>query len=58
MPAAALVMEGLASSEMVLRGGYLKGPVVLQRLKEVAGKKFIYLTKTGGGSVVLSRFLA
>jgi len=52
------VATGLASSEMIVRGGYLKGPIVLQRLKEVAGKKFMYLTKTGGGSVALTRFLS
>jgi len=57
MAAAAPVTVGLASAEMVLRGGYLRSPIVLQRLKVVEGKQFVYLTKTGGGSVVLARFL-
>ena len=43
------------STEMVVRGGYLKSPVVVRGLKEVEGKKFLYLTKS---SVFLSRFLS
>ena len=41
-------------SEVVLRGGYLKQPVLLTRLVTVDDKKFVYLWK---GCPELSKFL-
>ena len=38
---------GLQSGEEVLRGGYLKEPMVLTRLKRVEGRMFMYLLKGG-----------
>jgi len=45
---------GRLPSEVVLRGGYLKQPVILTRLTTVEGKRFVYLWK---GCPDLNRFL-
>ena len=53
--AATRVMEGaVEESELVLRGGYLKHPVVATGLKVVGGRKYVYLTKNNR---ILSNFL-
>ena len=48
------VCVGLHSSELVLRGGSLKGPEVLSGLRVVDGKPFVYLQQS---NTVLCRFL-
>ena len=48
------VCVGLHSTELVLRGGSLKGPEVLAGLRVVDGKPFVYLQQS---NTVLCRFL-
>ena len=48
------VITGLQPTEIVLRGGYLTGPMVLTRLRLCDGIKFCYLWKA---SHELARFL-
>ena len=47
------MVGAIDETELVLRGGYLKSPVVATGLKVVGGKKYIYLTKNNR---ILSNF--
>jgi len=51
---ATTVRTGVSDAELVLRGGYVKKPIVLTQLRTLAGKQFLYLTKQ---STQLSSFL-
>ena len=54
--AAARAKAGLVEeTEMVLRGGYLRGPVVATGLRCVDGRMYMYLAKS---SLFLCNFLA
>jgi hypothetical protein len=49
------ITTGVAETELVVRGGYLKAPEVFTQLKLVDGSKFMYLVKS---SHQLSKFLS
>ena len=55
MSAARVSIGLVGASEVVFRGGYLKGPVVATGLKNVGGKLYLYLVKS---NVQLCNFLA
>ena len=54
MVASRVMVGAIDETELVLRGGYLKSPVVATGLKVVGGKKYIYLTKNNR---ILNNFL-
>ena len=54
MAATRVMVGAIEESALVLRGGYLKHPVVATGLKVVGGRKYMYLTKNNR---ILSNFL-